>query len=154
MLSSSDVVLNLFEGIREIPAFDLDREMAGESSPAVDAFRQAIREAESVVISSPEYAHGVPGSLKNALDWVVGSGELSGKPVALLDAAPHSGFARAQLHEILRTMYARVLDPVTLAGIPRGSSAESIAARPEAAAAMRAMLDALAGIGGWTTSVS
>ena len=42
------------------------------------AFRAALKSANAVLLSSPEYAHGVPGVLKNALDWLVGSGELVG----------------------------------------------------------------------------
>jgi len=61
--------------------------------------------ANAVLISSPEYAHGVPGALKNMLDWLVSTGELVGKPVALLNAAPTGGaYAQASLLETLRTM--------------------------------------------------
>lgn len=61
--------------------------------------------ANAVLISSPEYAHGVPGALKNLLDWLVSTGELVGKPVALLNAAPAGGmYAQGSLLETLRTM--------------------------------------------------
>jgi NAD(P)H-dependent FMN reductase len=60
-------------------------------------------------MSSPEYAHGVPGTLKNALDWVVGSGELVGKPVGLWNLSARAVHAHASLVETLRKMSALVL---------------------------------------------
>jgi NAD(P)H-dependent FMN reductase len=64
-----------------------------------------------LVISSPEYAHGVPGALKDALDWLVSTPALFEKPVVLLNAAPSGGmFAQESLAETLRTMGADVLD--------------------------------------------
>ena len=68
-----------------------------------------------MVICSPEYAHGVPGVLKNALDWVVGSGELVDKPVGVWNLSPRAVHAHASLLETLRTMSARVLPEVCVA---------------------------------------
>lgn len=88
--------LDLYRGLGYLPHFnqDLDTEPA---PPAVAEWRSRLREAQAVLISSPEYAHGVPGTLKNALDWIVGSGEFMDKPVALLNASPLSTYAQAQL---------------------------------------------------------
>jgi NAD(P)H-dependent FMN reductase len=60
-----------------------------------------------VLICSPESAHGVPGTLKNALDWLVGSEELVGKPVAVLNLSERATRAHASLIETLHTMAAR-----------------------------------------------
>ena len=65
-------------------------------------------------ISSPEYAHGVPGSLKNALDWIVGSGELVDKPVAMLNASRMATYAQASLRETITVMSARVIIEASL----------------------------------------
>lgn len=62
-----------------------------------------------MIISSPEYAHGVPGVLKNALDWLVASGELYEKPVALFSASPRATFAQVSLTETLKVMTARLV---------------------------------------------
>jgi NAD(P)H-dependent FMN reductase len=62
------------------------------------------------VIASPEYAHGVPGSLKNALDWLVGSVEFPGKPVAVINTSPRALHADAQLRVILITMSAKLIE--------------------------------------------
>ena len=76
----------LYPSVGALPHFDPDLE--GENVPAVVAeWRALVGAATGVLIASPEYAHGIPGSLKNALDWLVGSGELYGKPVAVLSAS-------------------------------------------------------------------
>jgi NAD(P)H-dependent FMN reductase len=81
--------------IGELPHFRPDLDEEGMSAPeAVAGFRRLVASADGILISCPEYAHGVPGSFKNALDWIVSSGELSRKPVALLMASP-SGAAQA-----------------------------------------------------------
>lgn len=75
-----------FGGLSTLPHFnpDLDNDIPPQ---AVAEFRNQLREADGVLICTPEYAMGVPGSLKNALDWVVSSMEFSGKPVALVTAS-------------------------------------------------------------------
>ena len=85
---------------------------------------------EAVLICSPEYAHGVSGTLKNALDWLVGSGELVGKPVAVLNLSPRATHAHASLIETLRTMAAVVVPdsgatlPMDLAQALTGATGE------------------------------
>ena len=76
----------------------------GGAPAPVLAFRQALRAADGLMICSPEYAHGVSGVMKNALDWLVGSGELEGKPILLLNASPRSAFAHPALLETVRVM--------------------------------------------------
>ena len=86
--------------IGELPLFNQDL----EASPpeAVVQFRNALRDADGVVIATPEYNHSVPGVLKNALDWASrppGEGAINNKPVAILGASPGGiGTARAQAH--------------------------------------------------------
>ncbi|HKS92745.1 MAG TPA: NADPH-dependent FMN reductase, partial [Tepidiformaceae bacterium] len=108
---SADAEFAFAEGIFELPHFnpDLDGEGANPSV-RVASWRAMVDAADGVVISSPEYAHGVPGSLKNALDWLVSCPELPGKPVLLLNASAAGGnFAQAALAETLRTMSLQVL---------------------------------------------
>jgi chromate reductase len=64
-------------------------------------------------------AHGVPGALKNALDWIVGSGEIAGKPVALVNASPRTTYAQASLAETLRVMSADLIEEASIA-VPLG----------------------------------
>jgi NAD(P)H-dependent FMN reductase len=128
----------------DIPAFSPDRDVEPPPPPVV-TWRAALATADGVVFSTPEYAHGIPGALKNALDWVVGSGELYNKPVALLNPSPESAFAHPQLAEVLRTMGARLSeDTVVTVRVPRGgASPEAIIADATIAASVRAALGAL-----------
>ena len=98
-----------FQGLAGLPAFDPGLDL--DPPPVVAEFRALVKSADAVLISTPEYAHGVPGALKNALDWMVGSGELMDKPVGvLLISATDGAFARDNLVEVLRTMSAKVPD--------------------------------------------
>jgi chromate reductase len=85
--------------IGQIPLYNEDVERAG-TPPAVEAFRQAIRAADAMLIAVPEYNHGVPGVLKNAIDWASRpprQSPLAGKPTAIFGASPgQTGTARAQ----------------------------------------------------------
>ncbi|MEU3988036.1 NADPH-dependent FMN reductase [Streptomyces platensis] len=94
--------------IGALPHFnpDLDGEDATPPAP-VAALRTAAATADALLVVSPEYAHGVPGVLKNALDWLVSSGECVSKPVAVITASPFptgGDHANAQLREVLRMM--------------------------------------------------
>ena len=95
--------LAVYDGTGRLPIFNPDNE--GERTP-LEARRliEAVSEADGVIVSSPEYAHGVPGGLKNALDWLVSRDAAVGKPAMLVHASHRSLFARAALAEILRTM--------------------------------------------------
>lgn len=108
-----DVEVVLYRGQGSLPHFspDIDHEPA---DAAVAEFRTELHAADGIVISSPEYAHGVPGTLKNALDWVVGSGELVEKPVILMNASPRSVYAQASLAETLRVMSADFMDDLSV----------------------------------------
>jgi len=100
--------LDVYRGLGELPHFnqDLDIEPA---PPAVAEWRSRLRNAQAILISSPEYAHGVPGSLKNALDWIVSSGEFMDKPVALFNPSQLSFHGQASLKGTLTVMMARVV---------------------------------------------
>ena len=107
-LAPVGVELSIYRELADIPPFNPDRDT--EAVPAaVSRFRAALQASDAVLISSPEYAHGIPGVLKNALDWVVGSGELIDKPVALVNASARATHARDALAEVLTTMSARVV---------------------------------------------
>lgn len=110
-IASPGTQVVVYDGLAALPPFnpDLDRD-GDEPAPAVAALRAEISAADGVIISSPEYAHGVPGVLKNALDWLVSYPEFAGKPVVLWNASAAGGeHAQASLVEILKTMSARVL---------------------------------------------
>jgi NAD(P)H-dependent FMN reductase len=152
-VAPAGVEVVLYEGLGGLPHFnpDLDRDLDDPRLPAaVRELRARVGEADALLISSPEYAHGVPGSLKNALDWLVGASEMPGKPVALVNASPHAVHAQASLAETLRTMSAAVVPgspfPVRLAG--RGRRLEEVADSSEIREDLRAVLAALVAVGG------
>ncbi len=133
------------QGLSELPHFspDLDRE-GTEPPPAVARFRQAVREADAVVIACPEYAHGVPGSFKNALDWLVSSGELGGKPVLLFGASPSGAeYARRGLRPTLDVLEAKVLVDASLVLARHDLTADDRIANPAVEAAVREALQVL-----------
>ncbi|MBB6498326.1 NADPH-dependent FMN reductase [Pedobacter cryoconitis] len=85
-LAADQFEVSVFDGLTGLPHFnpDIDHEVVAEP---VASFRKQIRAADGVLICTPEYAIGVPGTLKNAIDWTVSSMEFSRKPVALITAA-------------------------------------------------------------------
>lgn len=113
-LAPASLALTLYEGLAKLPPFNPDDEIEPLPAP-VQALRQAVGEADALLIASPEYAHGVPGTLKNLLDWLVGSLEFPDKPVMLLNASGReSQHAQAALQEILQTMSARLVFPTSV----------------------------------------
>jgi NAD(P)H-dependent FMN reductase len=134
-----------YTGLGALPHFNPDLE-AGVLPAAAADLRARVGAAGALLVSSPEYAHGVPGSLKNALDWLVGGPEFVGKPVALLNASPRAVHAQASLAETVATMSGRLVERASVA-VPllgRGLDAAAIAADPEMAATLRGALAALA----------
>ena len=104
-----------YERLGEIPPYDEDVEL--EATPAVvEELRQAVREADAVLIATPEYNHSIPGQLKNALDWVsrpAGKSALNGKPAAAIGASTGmfgAVWAQAEARKVLAAIGARVLD--------------------------------------------
>ncbi|XDD51636.1 NADPH-dependent FMN reductase [Leptospira sp. WS92.C1] len=101
-----------YEELGDLPHFSPDKD--GQHSPdVVLRYRKALMDSDGVVICTPEYAHGIPGVLKNSLDWVVGSGEYVNKPVMVLSASPSymgGDKAHASLVTSLRAMNVIVVE--------------------------------------------
>lgn len=111
-LAPSEVELVIFGGVGDLPLFNPDLET---SLPAqVVAFHAAIAEADALLFASPEYAHGVSGAIKNALDWLVSFEPFVGKPVAVLNASPRAHHADSALRETLKTMSAVIVEPASV----------------------------------------
>ena len=126
-LAAPNVIVERYSGIGSLPHFNPDVEEVALPTEAA-GWRAAVGGADALLIASPEYAHGVPGSLKNALDWLVGGPEFVDKPVAVINPAAHSRFAHAQLLETLRTMSGRVVDEasITLPVRPASGDAQAV----------------------------
>jgi chromate reductase, NAD(P)H dehydrogenase (quinone) len=148
-LAPEGIEVVFYDGLGGLPHFNPDLE---ENEPsAVTAFRELVREADGLVISSPEYAHGVPGVLKNALDWLVGGSEFVGKPVVLFNATPPAAYAQASLAETVTIMSGRLVPEAYVEVNLRGKNLDesAIVAHPEISASVRAGLTAFAGAIGW-----
>jgi chromate reductase, NAD(P)H dehydrogenase (quinone) len=133
----------LYRGLGDLPLFNPDIE-PNEPAPVV-TLREQILAADALLIASPEYAHGVTGAMKNALDWMVGNETFVNKPVALLNASPRATHALAALRETVSTMSARLVDEacITVPVLGSGLSEDAIVQHPDIRSAILAALAAL-----------
>ncbi len=97
------VVIEAFDGLVRLPHFNPDLEANG-TLPEVDALRRAVAESDALLIASPEYGHSLPGVLKNAIDWLIGTGELESKIVAITAAVPGPERGRKGLKALRDTL--------------------------------------------------
>ena len=137
-LAPHGVEIALFEGLAGLPFFNPD--LDGDTVPdTVAAFRRRVGEADGILISSPEYARGVAGVLKNGLDWLVASSEFPDKPVALINTSPRATHALAALTLTLETMSAQLVRDafVTLPLLGTASEDTAIVANEALAAPLR-----------------
>jgi NAD(P)H-dependent FMN reductase len=138
------VEIDLYKGLGGLPHLNPDLEEAEPS--AVTDLRVRVREAGGLLFAVPEYAHGVPGALKNLLDWLVGGEEFIYKPVALWNASPRATHAQASLRETIRTMSGNIVEEASVAVplLSRSPDPEAIAADPELSGLVRTALAAFA----------
>ncbi len=103
----------IFEGLTEIPHFNPDIDTENPPLRVTD-FRKKLKDADGILISTPEYAMGVPGTLKNTIDWTVSSMEFSKKPTALITASSLGEKGHASLLETLKVIEADITDETQL----------------------------------------
>jgi len=117
-LSAHQFDASAYTELALLPAFSPDVEMLGESHPRfpapVRALRAEVGKADALLVSTPEYAHGMPGSLKNALDWLVGANGFPHLPVGVINVSARSQFATPQVIEVMRTMSAEIVEEACL----------------------------------------
>ncbi len=147
-LAPEGVEVIIYDGLGGLPHFTPDRD--GDDPPAsVGHLRGLLRWVDGVLICTPEYAFGVPGALKNALDWTVSSGEFDGKPVAAISASPlYTGGekAHASLLLTLTALGAHVPDEGTLIipGVKAKLASNGDVTDPATVRALTSVLDGLA----------
>jgi chromate reductase, NAD(P)H dehydrogenase (quinone) len=154
-LAPASMVIAVFTGLGDLPLFNPDLE-ALPPLP-VKAWLAAVANADALIIASPEYAHGVSGAMKNALDWLVSFEGAVGKPVALVNTSPRAHHAYDALQEILKTMSMhRVAEAsVTLPLLGASTSERQMFDAPELTQSIQSALDALAAfLSGGATQVS
>lgn len=146
-----------FEGIGDLPHFNPETEESAVPE-SVHTFRNALKDADAVLICTPEYANGVPGVLKNALDWVVGTGEFWHMPVATISASPAATGgenAHTSLRLTLGIMDANLVEGAMLR-IPTVSKkidASGALIDPETRAALKTVMEKLCAAAGRPTRV-
>jgi NAD(P)H-dependent FMN reductase len=141
-MAPAGVEIVLYTGLGNLPHFSPDRD--GDEPPEiVKALRREVGLSDGLLIAAPEYAHGLPGTFKNALDWLVSCVEFPAKPVALINTSQRAIHAQGHLREILATMSARLIDSasITLPLMGRNLNAAGILADAEMSAQLQ---DALA----------
>ena len=138
----------VFDRLGEIPHFNEDDETS--PPPAVLALKEAIEQADGLLVATPEYNHSLPGVLKNAIDWAsrpIAETPLRGKPAAVIGASTSlfgAVWAQAEMRKVLGATGARVVDrelPVAQAEDALG--ADGLPVEPEALEALSATLDEL-----------
>ena len=128
----------LFDGLRELPHFNPDIEATGVPE-SVTQWRLALTASDAVLIASPEYGFSLPGVLKNGIDWVIGSGELEQKIVAITAAVAGPERGRRGLEALRNTLSAVRATIVGAEPIAKGPGMES-----QVAALVRALVEAAA----------
>ena len=115
-LNFPGISLTMFNLLAQIPLFNPDSKQADLPEP-VSKLRQMIDHSDAIIISTPEYAHGIPGALKNALDWLVSFNEIILKPVAVMSVSTSElGAYRAHsaLIKVLHAMNTNVIIDASL----------------------------------------
>lgn len=144
-LAPKGMQIRQYGGLGALPHFNPDLDVDPLPAAVAD-LRAQIGWADGLIISSPEYARGVPGSLKNALDWLVSSDVFPDKAVALFNASPRASAAQAALRLTLETMSAHMIDRacITVPLLASNKDAAAIAADPGLSGTIRDALAAFA----------
>jgi chromate reductase, NAD(P)H dehydrogenase (quinone) len=145
-LAPEGVKVLVYGDLAKLPPFNPDDDIEDKPKPEpVATLLALVGASEALVIAAPEYAHGLPGALKNALDWLVASETFAGKPTALINTSPRAFHAQASLREILSTMAARLIPEafVAISLTGKAVTAEDVLAEPICARRLTESLEAL-----------
>jgi NAD(P)H-dependent FMN reductase len=142
-LAPADLQISVFAGLGGLPLFNPDNDAMPPGT--VVEFRAAVARSDALLIASPEYAHGVSGVMKNALDWLVSFEGFVCKPVAVVNTSPRAHLAYDALVETLRTMSATIVPDASIAIqlLGAGVTEDGILRSPELSAQVRYALSAL-----------
>jgi chromate reductase len=145
-LAPEGVKVLVYGDLAKLPPFNPDDDIEDKPKPEpVATLLALVAASDALVIAAPEYAHGIPGALKNALDWLVASETFAGKPTALINTSPRAFHAQASLREILSTMAARLIPEafVAISLTGKAVTAEDVLAEPICARRLTESLEAL-----------
>lgn len=107
-LLSGDIANITIVNLGDLPLFNPDLEL--DDIPAVATLKSNLKSADGLIISSPEYAHGISGVMKNALDWLVSGDEFVNIPIMLINTSPRATHAQLMLREVLVTMSGIIIE--------------------------------------------
>lgn len=108
----SDVQVTMYQGLDRLPIFNPDLEAAPPER--VIKWRTLVSQSDALLIASPEYAHGITGAMKNALDWLVSYEPFVNKPVVVINTSDRAHHANDSLRETLVTMNAHLVDAASI----------------------------------------
>lgn len=140
--------IELYDGLKELPPYDADDDVPGDQPFAVQRFKEALAEADAVLISTPEYNSSIPGVLKNALDWAsrpLSESPVANKPVAVLSSSTGmfgGVWAAAETRKVLGALGARTLEETVAVAKADQRLANGVGA--ELLSELRTVVDALA----------
>ncbi len=142
-LAPVELTVTVYYGLGDLPLFNPDIE--DRSIESVTNFHAQVANADALLIASPEYAHGVTGTIKNALDWLVSFEPFTYKPVGIFNASPRAQHADVALREILKTMSAMVVEEASMTVPLLGASLDEdgMVSTPSVAVPIRGALVAL-----------
>lgn len=96
------IEFKIYRDLAAIPPFTVDQD---ENPPeAVLHWKAFLGKSDMIILATPEYAHGMSGVLKNALDWLVSDYQLLDRPLAFPNVSVRATIAQSQMEEVLRTM--------------------------------------------------
>jgi chromate reductase, NAD(P)H dehydrogenase (quinone) len=107
------ISVTIYGGLARLPHFNPDLEASAPVGEVAD-FRRRVREADGVLICTPEYVFSIPGALKNALEWTVGTSDFAGQPTALITASSLGEKTHESLFLVLKTIEARITENTAL----------------------------------------
>lgn len=146
-IGDNRVTVTIYESLIELPHFspELDIEPAPER---IAELRRQLRDADAIIICTPEYAFSMPSVLKNALEWSVSSGELNTKPTATISTSPLYGggeLAHQELLMVLKTVGAKIPEDgsVTVRNTRKRITAEGTIVDPELERELHVLLEGL-----------
>jgi len=122
-LSPANVQISVYQELSNLPLFNPDLEH--NLPEVVIKLKHALGESDGLIISSPEYAHGITGVLKNALDWLVSGEEFVYMPVALFNTSPRASHAQVALREVVKTMSGSIIESACMDILLLGSNLDT-----------------------------
>jgi chromate reductase len=146
LIQPDGISISIYDGIGALSHFSPDLDDDTLLPEAARDLRHRVEEADGLIISCPEYMHCLPGSFKNALDWMVGCQKFPGKPVALFQATSRHEYVPALLRDVLKTMAADVVEEAgfVLPATTNRIGVEALAGDPEIATSIRDRLQRFA----------